>query len=434
MRHSSGGGPGEAWTVRGCDVGGERPVPPGLLPSAPAGEGRGEGGTGGGRRAKRGRCRGRRGAGLGVWWLFPAVTLWPGGGLGGQGIRQDLVVTWGVAAEGYRGNLAAVTIPAVDSTTRAEAVAGEVGVRGTLRLLSGATRRMDLSFDGGLRQSAAAGFKVRDYAPREWVGEVELHALEEVASLGTLWAGVRWGGRRVDDRPPMPLFLQPGYWSLDGRLGVATSPRPGLSLEGELYGEWSDFSTSPLTPQLDLLDRKGAGLQMGARWGAPWTMGVWLEVRGVRYDKQGTFDPSDPFRRDRALVLAGEWASPRDASVLVRVRAEGTLNRSNSRRPEYDALRLEGVAYLPLPHLAALNVFGAYTTKRYLTPTGFARLVPGEEADNASQIYLELQRPLLLNLDGALRVGWTRAETEIGGAYFRRSSVALLVRYRPWEK
>ena len=88
----------------------------------------------------------------------------------------------------------------------------------------------------------------------------------------------------------------------------------------------------------------------------------------------------------------------------------------------------------PLPFSLSLNFFGALTTKAYLTRTDFARLVPGEEAENASQVYLELARPLLVNLDGAVRFGWTRAETEIGDAYFRRYGTTLLLRYRPWER
>jgi hypothetical protein len=65
--------------------------------------------------------------------------------------------------------------------------------------------------------------------------------------------------------------------------------------------------------------------------------------------------------------------------------------------------------------------------------TEFAQLVPGEEADNASVIYVEATRPLLLNLDGAVRFRWTRAETDIGNSYFERFGASFLFRYRPWD-
>jgi hypothetical protein len=57
--------------------------------------------------------------------------------------------------------------------------------------------------------------------------------------------------------------------------------------------------------------------------------------------------------------------------------------------------------------------------------------VPGEEADNASVVYLSLTRPLAVDLDGALRVGWTRAETDIGESYFRRFGASFLLHFRP---
>ena len=60
-----------------------------------------------------------------------------------------------------------------------------------------------------------------------------------------------------------------------------------------------------------------------------------------------------------------------------------------------------------------------------------ARLVPGEEADNASVAYITLARPLAPNLDGRLRFGWTRAETDIGDSYYERYGVTFLFDFRP---
>jgi hypothetical protein len=81
-----------------------------------------------------------------------------------------------------------------------------------------------------------------------------------------------------------------------------------------------------------------------------------------------------------------------------------------------------------------LTLFADLTDKRYVTKTDFARLVPGEEADNASVVYLELARPLMVNLDGAVRLGWNRAETDIGDSYFKRYGLTVLLRYRPRER
>jgi hypothetical protein len=86
-----------------------------------------------------------------------------------------------------------------------------------------------------------------------------------------------------------------------------------------------------------------------------------------------------------------------------------------------------------MPRGFSLNLFADLTAKRYLTETDFAQLVPGEEADNASVVYVEASRPLFLNLDGAVRFGWTRAETDIGDSYFKRFGASFLFRYRPWD-
>jgi hypothetical protein len=59
--------------------------------------------------------------------------------------------------------------------------------------------------------------------------------------------------------------------------------------------------------------------------------------------------------------------------------------------------------------------------------------VPGEEADNASIVFVEASRPVFENLESAFRVGWTRAEEDIGGSYFERFGVSVLFRYRPWR-
>jgi hypothetical protein len=344
---------------------------------------------------------------------------------------QDLVFTGGVSGEGYRGNLPAVTVTAVDSTEEASAAVGEFGLRGALVLLNREERTIRLQFDSGLRQFVAGGFKVRSYAPKELVGRVDLSYRQVTGSLGELWFFGGVGGRRVDDRPPMPLFIQPGYGSVDGRVRLQLYPISGVSYDAQLFAEFADYGTNSLTPQLDLLDRRVLGAEVGATWGTDWTIRGHAGFRASRYRNQGTFDPSDPLRRDRTFTLGATWSLR--SSVIAQVGVEGALNRSNSDRPEYNALSLQAVVSVPLPRNFSLNFFADLTAKQYLTETDFAQLVPGEEADNASVVYVEASRPLFMNLDGAVRFGWTRAETDIGDSYFQRFGATFLFRYRPFN-
>jgi hypothetical protein len=343
----------------------------------------------------------------------------------------DLVFTGGMSAEAYNGNLAAVTVPAVDSTDEASAAVGELGVRGDLFLYNRDDRSITLRFDGGLRQFAAGGFQVRDYAPRELVATADLGYRGPVGTLGVLSVSGGVRGRWVDDRPPMPLFLQPGYGTVDGRIRFQLYEVGGVFYDVQLFGERADYSTDQATPQLDLLDRKIMGIEVGAAVGREGAYRLHAGFRSAEYENQGTFDPSDPFRRDKALNLGASWT--RTGRVTAHLGVEGILNRSNSSRPEYDAVSLTGVVSFPLPNDLSLNFFALLTAKRYVTESESAQLVPGEEADNASVVYLELSRPLLLNLDGAVRFGWNRAETNIGDAYYERFGASFLVRYRPFQ-
>jgi len=148
-----------------------------------------------------------------------------------QVIWQDLVFTGGLSAEGYRGNLPAVTVTAVDSTEKASAIVGEFGLRGSVVLLNREERTLRLQFDSGLRQFVAGGFVFRDYAPRELVGRLDLSYRESAGSLGELWFLGGLGGRQVNDRPPMPLFIQPGYGAVDGRVRLHLYPLNGVSYD-----------------------------------------------------------------------------------------------------------------------------------------------------------------------------------------------------------
>jgi hypothetical protein len=348
----------------------------------------------------------------------------------GQLVWRDLVFTMGGSVEGYSGNFSAVTQPIVDSTDHATAAVGEVGVRGTLALVTAERRGLELSFDGGVRQAAAMGFTVRDYAPREWAGSSTLRYSESLGGWGRLTSRLGFRGRAVRDRPPMPLFLQPGYATFNGGLSLVTRSFDGVSFDVQVEGETADYRALEFVPQLDLLDRRALGLVAGARWGTASTVRFFGGLRWSEYEHQGSFDPGDPYRRDHTVHMGLEWTYIGDA-FFAQAGLEGTLNRSNSNRPEYDALSFQALFNAPLPWRMSVNLRTVITGKSYVHDTDFARLVPGEEADNASVAYLQLTRPLASNLDGALRFGWTRAETDIGKAYYRRFGGSLQFNYRP---
>ena len=342
---------------------------------------------------------------------------------------RDLVVTMGGSVEGYSGNFSAVTAPYVDSAGHVVAVVGEVGVRGAVLLAESRTRSFELSFDGGARQSAAFGFRFRDYAPREWVGSASGRVTQSVGSWGTLLvqAGVR--GRSVRDRPSMPLFLQPGYSTLQGSVAVLTRSFDGVTFDAQVDLEQADYQATQLVPQLNLLDRKSSAIEAGARWGGVSTVRFYGGFGWTDYSNQGSFDPEDPFRRDHTARVGLEWTY--DGGISAQVGVDGTVNRSNSNRPEYDAVSARAVLTAPLPHEMSLNLFALLTAKSYVHDTDFDRLVPGEEADNASIAYLQLSRPVATNLDAAFRLGWTRAETYYGSFYYRRLGASLQFNYRP---
>jgi hypothetical protein len=227
----------------------------------------------------------------------------------------------------------------------------------------------------------------------------------------------------------MPLFLQPGYSSASGGLGLATRSFQGVSFDAQADIEEADYHALEYLPQLDLLDRSAAGIEVGVRWGGPSTIRFYGGFRWTDYANQGSFDPTDPFRRDRTARMGLEWTYPGD--VFAQLGLDGTLNRSNSNRPEYDAVSVRALLTAPLPRDFSLNFYSVFTFKSYVHDTSFARLVPGEEADNASVAYLQIGHALASNLDGAVRFAWTRAETDIGSAYYRRFGGSVQFNYRP---
>lgn len=351
-------------------------------------------------------------------------------GIHAQVRLRDLVFNLGGSADGYAGTLSEQGIPVADSADHVSAVVGELGVRGVLSLFGTPRRSLEASFDGGVRQTGATGFNAdRDYAPREWVGSVSARFTETLGTWGVLSARGLIRGRHIVDRPPMPLYLQPGYATRQGGLGLATRSFGGVSFDAQGDVESADYSAVDYLPQYDLLDRHAVGFEVGARWGAPATIRFYGGLRWSEYENQGSFYPPDPFRRDRTTRVGLEWTYPGD--VFAQVGLDGTLNRSNSYRPEYDALSVRALLTAPLPQDFSLNVYVLFTSKSYLHEVAFPRLVPGEEADNASVAYLQVGRPLASNLDGAVRLAWTRAETDVGGAYYRRFGASLQFNFRP---
>ncbi len=300
-----------------------------------------------------------------------------------------------------------VTVPLVDSTDHALAVVGEMGVRGVFSLGETRSRSFEVSFDGGMRQAAALGFQLRDYAPREWVGSAAGRYTQGMGGWGSLVLGGGVRGRSVRDRPfSMPLFLQPGYTTLQGSVGVLTQSFDGVAFDGQVDLERADYHALEFVPQLDLLDRTSSGLEIGVRWGEAGAMRFYGGFRWTDYSNQGSFDPEDPFRRDRTARVGLEWTY--SGALLAQVGVDGTVNRSNSNRPEYDAVSARALVTAPLPRDFSLSVLALLTMKSYVHEIDFVRLVAGEEADNASIAYLQIGRPIATDLDGAFRLGWTR--------------------------
>ena len=377
----------------------------------------------------RGGRTGRLGSPKALMWGLLAL-VGSHGAVEGQLAIEDLVITGGASAEGYQGNLPAVGVPVQDSTEFATAAIGEAAVRADLSFRTQASGTFRFTFDGGLRQFSARGFELKDYSPREWVGTLDATYARSLGSRAGLTAGVQARGRQIDDRPPMPLFLQPGYRA--GRVAV------GLNLRGprdvlydlEVSGDRSDFLAPEFAPQIRLLNRNVYRVEAGATLtGGASFIRVFLAGEGSRYPKQNTFDPTDPRRRDMTVHAGASWTH--QADYIVQVGLEGRANRSNSDRPEYDALTLNALFSASLPQAVAFSAYGALTAKQYLHDSDFARLLPGDEANSASLAYVSLTRPLARNLDGTVRVGWTRAETEIGEAYFQRFGGSFLLHFRP---
>ncbi len=363
--------------------------------------------------------------------------------LSAQARVTDLVFTGGTHVERYRGGIPSVTLAVVDSVDQAWATSAELGVRAVLSSSPNGFDGLTVTLDGGVRQFDAYGFKLRDYAPRVASGVIDA-VFRTTTNDGVLQFSGRAGGRDVADRTPTPLFLEPGYANYEGAARFQTREIGGTYWDVSIEGGRADYNAQDIVPQLDLLDRNKIGFELGAAQGRMWkaarlTMRFYGSFTEFRYPQQGTRYLPDPFRRDQAYQLGALWQYDglessdgfESSGITAEVGIQGTINRSNASRTEYNAVSVNAEVSTLLPADLRLNITAVLTAKDYLTETEFIRLIPGEEADNASQVYVGVSKYLTDAVTGTFRVGWTRAETEIGDAYFERYSGSLLFNYRP---
>ena len=345
---------------------------------------------------------------------------------------EDVTVRAGVSVGGYWGNLSSVTVVWTDPTERAFAgtgffqLEGAVGFRRT-------NRELRVAFDGAVRQYATGGFELRNYAPREYSGDV-----------GATYRQALWGGhvavagqasvRSVADRPPMPLYLQPGYNSSWASVLYSRSLPPNRVVhEFDVHGtfESRDYAAPRVLPQLDLLDRSSgeatAGLSrfLGSEYS---TLRVFGAFRYHSYPRKGL----SIRRRDKAGRAGVAWTLDRYVSQGLQAEAgiSGTFNRSNSRRVEYNLVGFEGKLAKSLGSATDLLLDLNVTRKSYLAPSQY--LVPGEEVDDLTSVEAGVVQSLG-SVFATIRVYWKKAETNISGAYYSNFGVSFSMSATPWR-
>ena len=353
--------------------------------------------------------------------------------LSGQSWVENFVITAGLTGEAWWGDFSAITVPQFDSTESAVAGVGEWGVRGGFTLLDGPRHRLEATFDGGIRQSATTGFRLRNYAPREQSGTLSMSYARDVGG-GVFTAEATGRSRRIVDRPPMPLYKSPGYdiYSVQARYWKRVR---AISVDMKVAGEKADYKPPPFLTHLDFLDRNSVTFEAGGRrrfdFAADseeeeyWAIRLFAAYGYHTYPRQG----EGVQRVDHAPRL-GTTFELKTARLLLDVTMSGSRNYSTSRRPEYRHGRLNVQAVWFLGD-TDLSLVGTLARKRYIDP-GQDALVPGEEADNASILYAEVTRALGLRVDGAFRLGWRKVETHFSGAFYTRFGGGFSLRVRPW--
>ena len=345
---------------------------------------------------------------------------------------SDFVITGGAAMEVYLGNFSAITVPQIDSTDSALAGVGEWTARGGVSFLPPGRRALVLDFEGGVRQFATGGFQLRNYAPREHSGRVTMTYGQTLAG-GTFTTEASARARSIADRPPLPLYLSPGYETYMAKVGYGKSLRPDFDLSMAVTGEMADYAAPRALPQLDLLDRSSVIVRTEAvrdfrdpaRSEDFSKFGVFADYRYHSYPKQGL----GLLRVDHAV--GGGVSYERETERLgLRLSLDGTLSRSNAPRVDYNAAVLKAELSWTLGSSTQLDIEGNLARKRYLNPVVDA-LVPGEEGDNASLLYAEITRFLSPAVDGSFRFGWQKVETNISGAYYTRFGGTFFLKVRP---
>ena len=374
-------------------------------------------------------------------WCVIALALLPllsvPSTVSGQSRVRDFVITAGLTGEAWWGDFSAITVPQFDSTERAQAGVGEWSARGVFSLLRRSTHRLEATLDGGIRQSAATGFRLRNYAPRENSGRLTL-TYEHLLGGGVATAEATARSRRIIDHPPMPLYKHPGYDIYNVQAGYAKSVR-AINVDVKVAGEQADYKPPPQLDHLDFLDRNSMVVEAGASrvfylaadpeaYGDArdyWTLRFFGAYGYHSYPRQGR----EMQRVDRALRLGATFGL-RTTKLEITTTVAGIRSRSTSPRVEYNHGRVH-VQATWLWDDTDVSLVGTLARKRYIRPTQDA-LVAGEEADNASVLYAEVTRSLGLNVNGAFRLGWRKVETNYTGAFYTRCGGGFSLSVRPW--
>lgn len=357
--------------------------------------------------------------------------------LRGQSWVRDFVITAGLTGEAWWGDFSAITVPQFDSTESAKAGVGEWSATGVFTLLNVPGHRLETTLDAGIRQSAAAGFRLRNYAPREQSGRLTINYGLNLGG-GRLTTEATARSRRITDHPPMPLYKYPGYDIYNVQAEYAKGVR-GFNVDVKMAGEQADYKPPPQLDHLDHLDRNSMIVEVGGNRifylakdpedyeeeGPYWAIRTFSAYGYHSYPRQG----GEVQRVDHAMRLGLTFALQTNRLDITATMA-GTRSRSTSPRVEYNHGRLH-VQATWLWDATDLSLVGTLARKRYIQPTQDA-LVAGEEADNASVLYAEVTRYLGPRVDGAFRIGWRKVETNYTGAFYTRFGGGFSLRVRPW--
>lgn len=342
---------------------------------------------------------------------------------------QDLALTSELDGHTYCGDLPTISVPWVDPAECASTIGGSFSAQ--IKALIG---RLEIDFDAGHRQFGTRGLKRRNYAPREAVANIRA----DYSRRGfTVSANGKF--RHITDGPAIPIYRQPSYGS--GGLFLMHHLQVGDNLVTDyaVRGEYVAYDAPKVRPDIDLLDRTSFGVEAGTTWqreGNTWNN--WIRgaatYQNHRFPKQKSGVVGDPFRRDQTVSLGFAWRVNDVAYEhgSAEIRLEGTANRSNSRRPEYNAVRASLAMEKFLGDWGQARMNLAFAKKAYTTEGQGPALIPGEESDNKSSLSLGLTRYLRNNLDGAVDVEWARAETNVTGWYVRSFGASFTLTYRPF--